>query len=248
LAALAEIVAVGIAIGVIPLLIGFCPRFLFANRQRFWSQFGGGMALGFMMIFFTDLIDDSGGLGESLGLTMSPTQITLAALFVLGFGVFMMSSLKGTASPSSIAYFVAAAIGLHALGEGIVVGSNFVGQMQIEELSTVIQGLSFALHKLLEGFTISIFFPSNPRLRNVLIAALLGGIPLLIGIPLGILAYPFILANFLFAAGAGAAVFVILKIALLIGQNRPDITTILGFLVGFLIVYVAALIHFTVLP
>jgi len=53
LAALAEIVAVGIAIGVIPLLIGFCPRFLFANRQRFWSQFGGGMALGFMMIFFT---------------------------------------------------------------------------------------------------------------------------------------------------------------------------------------------------
>jgi zinc transporter ZupT len=207
------------------------------------------MALGFMMVFFNDLVDDSGGLGESLGLTLGPTQISLAGLFVLGFAVFfMMPSMKRRAVSAWVAYLVAAAIGLHAMGEGIVIGSNFVGQLEIEELSTVFQGLSFALHKFLEGFTLSIFFPPKIGARTILISTTLAGVPLLIGIPLGILAYPAILANFLFAAGAGAAVFVIVKIALMIGENKPDMSTVLGFLLGFVLVYVAALVHFTVLP
>jgi zinc transporter ZupT len=248
LVALAEIVAVGVAIGVLPLLIGFSPRFLFANRERIWAEFGGGMALGFMMIFFTDLIDDSGGLGESLGLSFTSTQIILISLFMLGFGVFIMSSSVRRSSSASSVYVVAAAIGLHALGEGIVIGSNFVGQIQIEELSTIFQGLSFALHKFLEGFTISLFFTSRPSIRKALTAVLLAGVPLLVGIPLGIFAYPAILANYLFAAGAGAAVFVILRIANLIERNKPGFMAVLGFLVGFLLVYIATLVHFTALP
>jgi len=206
------------------------------------------MALGFMVIFFNDLIDDSGGLGESLGLALSPTQVSLAALFVLGFAVFIMLSPKGKTGSAWAAYLVAAAIGLHAMGEGIVIGSNFVGQMEIGELSTVFQGLSFALHKFLEGFTLSIFLPSKVGTRTILMSVLLAGVPLLIGIPLGILAYPAILANFLFAAGAGASVFVILKIAWMIGESKPDLKTALGFLVGFVVVYLASLIHFTSLP
>jgi hypothetical protein len=81
-----------------------------------------------------------------------------------------------------------------------------------------------------------------------LTAVLLAGVPLLVGIPLGIFAYPAILANYLFAAGAGAAVFVILRIANLIERNKPGFMAVLGFLVGFLLVYIATLVHFTALP
>ena len=247
MAELAEILLVGVAIGVVPLAIGFLPKIVFGSRQP-WNKFATGVALGFMVVFFNDLIDDSGGLGESLGLSFSPTQVALAALFVLGFGVFTMLSVRRPRSLHSIVYLIAAAIGLHAFGEGIIIGSNFVGQLEIEALSTIFQGLSFALHKFLEGFKISIFFAPKFKSKMLLYSVMLAGFPLLLGIPLGIIAYPAIVANLLFAAGAGAAVFIIMRIAFMIGESKPNMTTVVGFLIGFVIVYLAALIHFTVFP
>ena len=242
------VLAVGAAIGLVPLAIGFFPRMVFDKRGKSWIRFSAGAALGFMVVFLNDLIDDSGGLGESLGLSFSPIQVALPALFVLGFGLLMMLSITARdSSPSSIVYLIAGAIGLHALAEGIVIGSNFVGQLEIEELSTIYQGLSFALHKFLEGFTMSIFLIPKAKPKMLLASVLLAGIPLLVGIPLGMFAYPAIIANLLFAAGAGAAVFIILKIAEEITKSKPSTITLIGFFVGFVVVYFATLIHFTVL-
>ena len=57
--------------------------------------------------------------------------------------------------------------------------------------------------------------------------------------------YPAILANFLFAGRAGAAVFIIVKAARSVEYEKSLRLFLLGFVVGFVLVYLGTLIHFT---
>lgn len=89
---LAEAFIVGGAIGVFPLLLGFVPSFLMSKHRQSWYATSAGTALGFLCLFFTDLIEDSAELGVSLGLALRPSQLALAALFILGFAVLLAVS------------------------------------------------------------------------------------------------------------------------------------------------------------
>ncbi|HKM50799.1 MAG TPA: hypothetical protein VJZ75_06445 [Candidatus Bathyarchaeia archaeon] len=249
---LLEVYGIGLTVGIIPLLLGFLPSF-YINDRKNWAKFSVGMALGFLSLFFTDLINDSGALGVSSGLPITLNQILLAGLFFLSFSVFMMiagrySHGRGRSLYSGsilLAYLVAGGIGLHALGEGMIVGNSLASRTPIGELSSLIQGFSFSLHKFLEGFTVAIFFGRKPRIKRVIFCALLATVPYMIGIPLGLFPYPAILADFFFAAGAGAVLFMILQLTRGFSLDRIDRHLILGFLAGFLLVYVGTLIHFT---
>jgi len=205
------------------------------------------MALGFLSLFFTDLLDDSGGLGESLGFALTPTQLALAALFFLGFAALAVAARRygGVASGTLLpVYLVAVGIGIHAMGEGMIIGNNLAGQVAIEDLSTLTQGLSFAMHKFLEGFTIAVFLTRRGAAKAAGISLLLAGVPMILGIPLGFFTYPAILANFLFAAGAGAVLFIIVMVARSVDYEKNLWEFISAFLVGFILVYVGTLIHF----
>ena len=248
---LLDVLGVGVAVGIVPLLLGFVPSFFMKGKEASWGQFSAGLALGFLMLFFTDLIDDSGGLGVSSGLNVTMTQVTLVSSFFLGFALFFLASnasrttLSDSVGSLAVAYLVALGIGLHAMGEGMIIGNNLAGQVAIEDFSTIIQGISFAIHKFLEGFTIAVFFRQTPRVRTATICTLLAGLPFLVGMPLGLFTYPAILGNFLFAGGAGAAVYVITQLLSFFQVRNDQYRIVLGFLVGFVIVYFASLIHFT---
>jgi zinc transporter ZupT len=244
-----EPLLLGALVGVLPLAAGFLPRIVVGDRNGRWRQFSCGLALGFLALFFMDLLEDSGGLGESLGLAFSLTQVTLVASFILGYVAFAAYARgidQTNRHPSDLlAYVVAVGIGLHSMAEGIVTGYNFAGELAIEEYSLLLQGFSFAAHKFLEGFTIAVFAPTSFRGRGFAILLGLAGLPLLLGIPLGVVMYPAILANLLFAAGAGTTLFIVSRIAVGIQQGKFTKWTGLGFTVGFLLVYIAGLIHFT---
>jgi len=249
---LLEVYGIGITVGIIPLLLGLLPSF-YINDRKNWAKFSVGMALGFLSLFFTDLINDSGALGVSSGLPITSDQSLLAGLFFLGFASFMIfsskySSAQGHSLKSGsilLAYLVAGGIGLHALGDGMIVGNNMASRAPIEELSSLLQGFSFSLHKFLEGFTVAIFFGPKPCIKRVIFCALLASVPYMIGIPLGFFPYPAILADFFFAAGAGAVLFMILQLTRGFSLDQIDRYLILGFLAGFLLIYVGTLIHFT---
>lgn len=248
-----DALAIGAAIGIVPLLLGFLPAFLFGERHS-WSHFSAGVAIGFLFLFFTDLVDDSGSLGVSSGLNITLDQVILATLFVLGFGLLMIYSGKlfkaktdslTTSPPFMLAYLVALGIGLHAFGEGMIVGTSLASQVPVEEMSSIFQGISFSLHKFLEGFTVAVFFGPKPRLKTVGVCTVLASVPYLAGIPLGLFTFPAILANYFFALGAGAVIFMIVQIAERFRRDSVNYTVILGFVVGFLLVYLATLIHYT---
>lgn len=250
LSSIVEVLLIGVAIGIAPLILGFIPAKIADHARPSWRSFSGGVALGFLTLFFTDLIEDSGGLGESLGLGIRPPQIGLILVFILGFAILTLlyRRIDQETSPMETmvaSWLVAAAVGLHSMGEGVVIGYDFAGQVSVEEFSTLMQGLSFAIHKFLEGFTIAFFFPRKIDLKGAGAAALLAGLPLLAGMPVGLAAYPAILSNFLFAAGAGGAVFILIQIVSTGDIGKGRISTIIGFAVGFLLVYFAGLIHFT---
>jgi zinc transporter ZupT len=242
----------GAVLGIAPLILGFIPAFL-VNGRRFRVQFSAGAALGFLSLFFTELIDDSGFLGMSSGLPVTRDQIALASLFVLGFVSFMFlfgrnSIAKSARSRFGVAYLtylMAVGIGLHSFGEGMIIGNSFASQVPVFELSSIFQGVSFSIHKFLEGFTLSVFFELRPRIKTALICTGLASLPLLIAVPLGVSTYPAIFANLFFAAGAGSVIFMILQLAPLLKTSGVCYVALFGFIIGFLLVYVGTLIHYT---
>ena len=234
------------------MILGFIPAFLMSGRKQSWVQFSAGAALGFLSLFFTELIDDSGFLGVSSGLPVTEDQIILVSLFASGFVFFMLLSQRNSIAKSTrsrfgaafLAYLIAGGIGLHSFGEGMIVGNSLASQIQIWELSSIFQGVSFSIHKFLEGFTIAVFFESQPRIKTALICTVLASLPLLIGIPFGMSTYPAIFANYFFAAGSGAVIFMMLQLAPLL-KGRDIRYALFGFIIGFLVVYVGTLIHYT---
>jgi zinc transporter ZupT len=243
----------GAVLGIIPLLLGYVPVFLMSGRRRLWVQFSAGVALGFLSIFFTELIDDSGFLGMSTGLPLTNDQVVLSSLFVLGFVCFMFlsemnhsaRSVRSRLGTAYLAYLVAAGIGLHSLGEGMIIGNSLASQVPIFELSSIFQGVSFSLHKFLEGFTLAVFYELQPRVKTAMICTGLASLPLLIGIPFGASTYPAVFAGLFFAAGAGAVIFMILQLAPLVKTSGVGYAVLFGFIVGFVLVYVGSLIHYT---
>ena len=239
-------------LGIAPLTLGFVPAFLMGRRKS-WIQFSAGAALGFLSLFFTELIDDSGFLGVSSGLPLTSGQIVLTTLFILGFLFLLILSVKGPRVNSdssrftavSLAYLVAMGMGFHSFGEGMIVGNSFASQVPIWELSSLFQGLSFSIHKFFEGFTVALFFEPQPRLKTALICTVLTSLPFIVGVPLGLSTYPNIFANLFFAAGAGAVIFMIVKLVPMVDLKRISYATIFGFTVGFLTIYLSTLIHYT---
>ena len=243
----------GAVLGLAPLILGFIPAFLMNGRKQLWVQFSAGAALGFLSLFFTELIDDSGFLGMSSGLPITQDQIVLASLFVVGFVFLMLLSGRNSIAKSArsrfgaayLAYLIAVGIGLHSFGEGMIIGNSLASQVPIFELSSIFQGVSFSIHKFLEGFTLAVFFESQPRVKTALICMALASSPLLIGIPFGMSTYPAIFANLFFAAGAGAVIFMVLQLAPMLKASGIGYAALFGFVLGFLLVYVGTLIHYT---
>src|SRR5271157_6412710 len=112
--------SLGAVLGTVPLILGFIPAFLMSEGKQLWVQFSAGAALGFLSLFFTELIDDSGFLGMSSGLPVTEDQIVLASLFVLGFIFLMLLAGRISIAKSSRSRFGAAYLAyLMAVGIGL---------------------------------------------------------------------------------------------------------------------------------
>jgi len=115
------------------------------------------------------------------------------------------------ASGAQLAFLVAFGIGMHNLGEGLAIGSAYAtGALALGTFLVV----GFALHNTTEGLAIvapmSGMKASPKRLISL---GLLAGAPAILGAWIGASAFNASLAAFLFGAGAGAIVQVIVQLA-----------------------------------
>jgi ZIP family zinc transporter len=115
------------------------------------------------------------------------------------------------ASGPSLAMLIAVGIGLHNLGEGLAIGTAYTtGALALGAFLVV----GFALHNTTEGLAIvAPIASSRPSLGRLAALGVIAGAPAVLGAWIGAAAFNTSVAAFLFGAGAGAIVQVIVQLA-----------------------------------
>lgn len=132
-------------------------------------------------------------------------------------------------------------VGLHSMGEGIVIGYDF--RTGATSLSFA-QVSSFVLHKIGEGFTMSIFVVFG-KLRNlhIFVIGSISTFPILIGSLMGYSLFSPSIATYFFAGAAGATVFIITKFITMVNNTNLYSKASWGILIGFLFMYLSGVVH-----
>jgi zinc transporter ZupT len=147
------------------------------------------------------------------------------------------------ASGMQLAVLVALGIGLHNLGEGLAIGVSYAtGALALGAFLVV----GFAIHNTTEGLAIVAPVASGkPSLGRLIGLGLLAGAPAILGAWIGASAFNSSVAAFLFGAGAGAIVQVIVQLtpSLRDGQGRAlHPAAVAGLLGGMAIMFTTGLL------
>ncbi|HEY7875392.1 MAG TPA: metal transporter [Actinomycetota bacterium] len=239
----------GLYIGVIPVAVGLLwyPALRRASRR----------ALGFLLAFTVGLLAflliDTVAEGFELAAEV-PAALNGLAVFVTGalgalLGLFALEGFLARKRQGAVragltvAYLVAAGIGLHNLGEGLAVGAALAaGEVALGTFLI----LGFALHNTTEG--LAIVAPlggeaARPRLVHLVALGAVAGVPTIFGAWAGGFAFSPTFAAMAFGVAAGA----IAQVVWTIGRHMPKGAGLstgvgaLGFLLGLIVMYVTGL-------
>jgi zinc transporter ZupT len=239
---------VGLLVGVVPVALGmlFYPAMRGAGRQAL--EFVLALTVGLLVFLLIDTLRE--GL-EVAGRAASSLQATvvvwLAAL--LTFVVLVVIGRRGGRAPAGVALaaFIALGIGLHNLGEGLVIGAAFAtGEAALASFLVV----GFALHNVTEGVGIAApLVEARPPLRIFAGLAALAGLPAVLGTWAGALAFSPHWAALCFGIGAGAILQVVVEVAAYLhrqasgaGASALSGATLAGFAAGLALMYATALL------
>jgi zinc transporter, ZIP family len=222
----------GTYVGIIPVLLGllFLPVLRRASRRVLQALLGITVGLlGFLAVdAMVEGLDLAGRAGAAFG---GPLLVPLGA----GLTFLLLSTVdrgRQAASPVRLATMIAIGIGLHNLGEGLVIGSAYaVGELALGASLVV----GFAVHNTTEGLAIVAPLTSQPRPWPRLLAlGVVAGAPAILGALIGATADNATVAALLLGAGAGAIVKVISQIwpSLKETPGEPLSKPVLGGLAG----------------
>lgn len=240
----------------IPALIGL---FLSSAAKPIRSSLVAAYGAGVYLWFFSDTLGGSSYLyvnsGFSGGLSQAGVLVLFVAAFALVFAVHdrgLRSDQKVYGSSLAIPVLVAAALSIHGLGEGVSFGTLASSGVS----PRLYDSLSFVLHKALEPVMIGACYlaysggdTGRTRVRNLVLLSAIFALPSTIGSAIGY--YVPIDVTYVFAAGAGASVYVIFSLVRPLfefrtSETRPGLITLAFlFLLGFVSIYAAALFHST---
>ena len=147
------------------------------------------------------------------------------------------------AGGSSLAMLIAVGIGLHNLGEGLAIGTAYTtGALALGAFLVV----GFALHNTTEGLAIvAPIARSEPSLGRLALLGLIAGAPAVLGAWIGAAAFNTSIAAFLFGAGAGAILQVIVQLAPTLredGERGLHPRVVGGLLGGLAVMFVTGLL------
>jgi zinc transporter, ZIP family len=204
---------IGLYVGIIPIAVGMLWLPWMRRLDRRWLQFLLALTIGLLVFLGIDAAIEGLDLGasgaESLGGgALMWLGAALAYLALVAVDGWLGRRGKGGAH---VALLVAIGIGLHNLGEGLVIGSAYaVGSLALGAALVV----GFAIHNTTEG--IAIVAPvaeQRPRVGRLAVLGLIAGAPAILGAWIGASAFDPSLAAFMFGVGVGAIARVVVQIA-----------------------------------
>ena len=153
------------------------------------------------------------------------------------------ASAAAGASPASLAMLIAVGIGMHNLGEGLAIGTAYTtGALALGAFLVV----GFALHNTTEGLAIvAPIATAGPSLGRLAALGMIAGAPAVLGAWIGASAFNSSVAAFLFGAGAGAIVQVIVQLTPLLrakGERGLQPRVIAGLLAGLALMFTTGLL------
>ena len=237
---------VGILLGVTPVAAGLLAYPAIRDMRPAGLNFLLALTLGLLGFLFVDTIGEGLDVaGDILGRLNGDVLVWAAA------GVTLMTLLlfgrRGGEPPEGIrlAYFIALGIGLHNLGEGLVVGASLV--TGAASLATFLM-VGFVLHNVTEGIGIAApMTRARPGWLTFAALAALAGLPAVAGVWGGSQAVSPQLVALSFGIGAGAILQVIVELGGLIvrrtgAQALTSLSGAGGIVVGLLVMYTTSIL------
>ena len=242
-------------------------------RPKYLAAF----ALGIFLWFFVDTIQGSALLDVNAGFSGGVAQVAAVGLFVIGvLSVFWLDRRRSVFSSESrvgglsvaISVLVAAAIGIHGLGEGAAFGATAYSTSSnslLDAFGGVSAGVAYLLHKGLEPMMAGACYcvysnrtgsGISGRLRDVFFLSMVFVLPSLVGAPVGY----FIMGpatgffagfgtTYFFALGTGTSIYAALRLSRPLfrseelATSEDSIKIAVPIVLGFIAIYFAALFH-----
>lgn len=193
-------------------------------------------AFGVALLLFVDLFAESADLGR--GTEDAATIVTLLAAFLTGGALF--AAVSGRAGDAALAW--AFGLGLHGLGEGLVVAIDAASG---HAAFTPTQTASYLLHKLFEGASVAALLAAGepPRVGRLATFVALIALPVSLGALLPLAGIGGGAGLLIFALGAGANLLAILGLGARAGVSDRRGPVAAAALIGAASIYLAGLLH-----
>ena len=240
--------AVGFLVGVVPVALGmmFYPAMRGAGRRTL--EFVLAVTIGLLVFLLVDTLQEGLEVAAGAASSFQATAVVWLAALVT-FVALMVIGRRGGRAPAgtALAFFIALGIGLHNLGEGLVIGAAFAtGAAALASFLVV----GFALHNVTEGVGIAApLVKVRPPLRVFAGVAALAGLPAVLGTWAGAFAFSPHWAALCFGIGAGAILQVVVEVAAYLhrqasgeGASALSGTTLAGFVAGLVVMYGTAIL------
>ena len=235
--------AVGLYVGVIPVLIGLL-WFPFLRRlERRWIHFMLALTAGLLVFLGVDALEEGIEAAHAVAGAFQAEVLVLVgaiATFVLLQAASHRSTSRDDASGRmTVALLIAMGIGLHNLGEGLAIGAAYsLGEAALGAFLII----GFMLHNTTEGLGIVAPIASDrPRIRTLAALGAIAGVPTILGAWIGGLAYSPLIAVLFLSVGAGAIAQVVVALYRVVERESEGTTlnpiTATGIVVGFAIMY-----------
>jgi ZIP family zinc transporter len=239
----------GVYVGVIPIALGMLWLPWIRTIPPAWLRVVMALTIGLLAFLAIDAtlegLDLAAGGSQAFGgaaLVLIGAAVSYLAL--TGVGQWLADRRRARAgSGSQLALLVALGIGLHNLGEGLAIGVSYAtGALALGAFLVV----GFALHNTTEGLAIvAPVARARPSLGRLALLGLLAGAPAILGAWIGASAFNSSVAAFLFGAGAGAIVQVIVQLAPTLRDDRGRTlhpAAVAGLLAGMALMFATGLL------
>jgi hypothetical protein len=237
------------------------------------NKFVGGrylsaFALGIFLWFFVDTISGSATLDVNSGFDGGSAQVAVVILFVVGVLIFfLIDRNRNIFSAESaigkygmiIPFLVAAAVGIHGLGEGWDFGHTAYATSSADLLNAfggVMAGVAYVLHKALEPMMVGACYVHYTKgqarngarwIRDLFLLSIAFIFASLVGAVGGY--FVSFDTTYFFALGTGTSIYAAFR---LVGplfipsqtvRSKDTVAIAIALLLGFIAIYIAALFH-----
>ena len=243
----------GAFIGIIPIALGLMWFPFMHQLSHRAMDFILALTVGLLVYLWFDTVAEGIEIAHEVPGILNALPLLFVLLIVSFLGLQVIGRRSGETDRSTeksrmwIAMVIAVGIGLHNLGEGLLVGSAIsAGEAALGSFLIV----GFVLHNVTEGIGIAAPVAGDkPGFGRFVWFTLIAGAPAMVGMWIGAFTYTAFIAVIFFAIGAGAILQVIVEVSLLLkrraerdGRTPYNWAAAGGLMAGIAVMYATALL------